>query len=269
MDLMFDLKMNVAGQDMTAQLTYKEVVFVMEDIDAASSIVHRRDAPTGAPPRMSRTTVEVSRPSDDGHGLVTEKVTRTVSSSSDLETVTEEGEPQARLPLQPTRQESHSAAKLAKLIGKQELDDSAGTGLPVGDSATLLAKLLKDSDELNLAGLLNVLDGVVDTPERILVMTSNHPERLDPALVRPGRIDRKILLGYIRAESCAEMLAHYFSAALSEAQVERLHGILKPDTLQITPAMMEQLCAEHETIDEIISALARRCAGPMLVPGRA
>ena len=43
-------------------------------------------------------------------------------------------------------------------------------------------------DRLSLAGLLNVLDGVVDSPGRIVIMTSNHPEKLDPALVRPGRI---------------------------------------------------------------------------------
>lgn len=44
-------------------------------------------------------------------------------------------------------------------------------------------------------GLLNVLDGVVDTPNRILVMTTNHPEKLDPALIRPGRIDKILYLG--------------------------------------------------------------------------
>jgi ATP-dependent Zn protease len=46
------------------------------------------------------------------------------------------------------------------------------------------------SDALNLAGLLNVLDGVVDTPGRLLVLSTNHPEVLDPALIRPGRINR-------------------------------------------------------------------------------
>lgn len=46
------------------------------------------------------------------------------------------------------------------------------------------------SDDLNLAGLLNVLDGVVDTPGRLLVLSTNHPEMLDPALIRPGRINR-------------------------------------------------------------------------------
>ncbi|KAF0691357.1 hypothetical protein As57867_017338, partial [Aphanomyces stellatus] len=44
------------------------------------------------------------------------------------------------------------------------------------------------NDKLNLSGLLNVLDGVVDSPGRILIMTTNHPEKLDPALIRPGRV---------------------------------------------------------------------------------
>ena len=60
------------------------------------------------------------------------------------------------------------------------------------------AHLLSNSytkDKLNLAGLLNVLDGVVDTPGRILVMTTNHPEKLDPALIRPGRINKRLHLG--------------------------------------------------------------------------
>ena len=44
------------------------------------------------------------------------------------------------------------------------------------------------------AGLLNVLDGVVDCPNRIVVLTTNHPEKLDPALIRPGRINKKVLI---------------------------------------------------------------------------
>lgn len=47
-------------------------------------------------------------------------------------------------------------------------------------------------------GLLNVLDGVVETPGRIVIMTTNHPETLDPALIRPGRIDKRINLGYMK-----------------------------------------------------------------------
>lgn len=46
-------------------------------------------------------------------------------------------------------------------------------------------------------GLLNVLDGVVDTPGRIVVVTTNVVDCLDEALIRPGRIDKKILLDYM------------------------------------------------------------------------
>ena len=50
----------------------------------------------------------------------------------------------------------------------------------------------------------------MDTPERIVVMTTNHPEILDPALIRPGRIDQKLLLGYMNARNVIEMIKHYF-----------------------------------------------------------
>ena len=55
---------------------------MMEDVDAASEIVHRRDAdPLSA--RTTKTTVEVSRPDPAGSGgVLTEKVTREVSSAS-------------------------------------------------------------------------------------------------------------------------------------------------------------------------------------------
>ena len=45
---------------------------------------------------------------------------------------------------------------------------------------------------MTLTGLLNALDGVVASEARLTFLTSNYPDRLDPALIRPGRIDRKI-----------------------------------------------------------------------------
>lgn len=45
---------------------------------------------------------------------------------------------------------------------------------------------------ISLAGLLNVIDGVASHEGRVLIMTSNHPETLDEALTRPGRVDMRI-----------------------------------------------------------------------------
>jgi ATP-dependent 26S proteasome regulatory subunit len=48
------------------------------------------------------------------------------------------------------------------------------------------------NDNNNLSYLLNILDGLKESEERIIIMTTNHPEKLDKALVRSGRIDINI-----------------------------------------------------------------------------
>merc|ERR1712038_805266 len=114
-------------------------------------------------------------------------------------------------------------------------------------------------DELNLSGLLNVLDGVVDTPGRMLVMTSNHPEVLDPALIRPGRIDKNIFLGHLRYVDLICMMEHYFQIRLVDYQVQRL--ILAVDdapSLKLTPAQVEQMACEHEDVEDMIEALEKK-----------
>ncbi|OLN86543.1 putative mitochondrial chaperone BCS1-B 3 [Colletotrichum chlorophyti] len=65
-----------------------------------------------------------------------------------------------------------------------------------------------------LSGLLNVLDGVGSQEGRIVIMTTNRPEQLDSALVRPGRVDMKVLLGNISSKSAEEMFVRMFSPDL-------------------------------------------------------
>jgi chaperone BCS1 len=48
---------------------------------------------------------------------------------------------------------------------------------------------------VTFSGLLNALDGVASAEERIIFMTTNHIDRLDDALVRPGRVDMSVHLG--------------------------------------------------------------------------
>ncbi|KAI0640692.1 hypothetical protein C8Q79DRAFT_921176 [Trametes meyenii] len=73
--------------------------------------------------------------------------------------------------------------------------DETSTGAPTGSSSTSSSsskgKEKEDSDgsTLSLSGLLNSLDGVAAAEGRLLFATTNHIERLDPALSRPGRMD--------------------------------------------------------------------------------
>ncbi|KAI9758776.1 MAG: hypothetical protein M1835_000533, partial [Candelina submexicana] len=49
---------------------------------------------------------------------------------------------------------------------------------------------------ISLSALLNIIDGVASSEGRILVMTTNHIEKLDKALLRPGRVDMNIAFGF-------------------------------------------------------------------------
>lgn len=48
---------------------------------------------------------------------------------------------------------------------------------------------------VTFSGLLNALDGVASAEERVLFLTTNHVEKLDSALVRPGRVDMTVRIG--------------------------------------------------------------------------
>lgn len=68
------------------------------------------------------------------------------------------------------------------------------------DAAFANRRVQTDSDgyrgaNVTFSGLLNALDGVASAEERVLFLTTNHIDRLDPALVRPGRVDMTVRLG--------------------------------------------------------------------------
>ncbi|KAJ5937519.1 BCS1-like ATPase [Penicillium verhagenii] len=65
-------------------------------------------------------------------------------------------------------------------------------------------------DGITLSGLLNVIDGVAASEGRILVMTSNHPENLDAALLRPGRVDMSISFGYTGEKAIEELFSSIY-----------------------------------------------------------
>jgi len=121
------------------------------------------------------------------------------------------------------------------------------------------AKRLAEKDELNLAGILNVLDGVIDCPNRILVMTTNHPEMLDPALIRPGRINKQIYLGYMRLEQALQLTEHYFGE-LTEAE-RQAFGKVFPDC-KVSPAALEALCADCDTVNDMVEGIKRKFLVP-------
>nr|GAT44320.1 P-loop containing nucleoside triphosphate hydrolase protein [Mycena chlorophos] len=64
--------------------------------------------------------------------------------------------------------------------------------------------------QVTLAGLLNVLDSVASEEGRLTFATTNHIEALDPALIRPGRMDLKIQYGLATTEQLEQMFDRFY-----------------------------------------------------------
>ncbi|KAH6682387.1 mitochondrial chaperone BCS1 [Plectosphaerella plurivora] len=80
---------------------------------------------------------------------------------------------------------THTREENGKVAAKPE---ATAADVPVPGQVTMGAPVTPPA-RLSLSGLLNILDGVASQEGRVLIMTTNHIEKLDRALIRPGRVD--------------------------------------------------------------------------------
>lgn len=124
-------------------------------------------------------------------------------------------------------------------------------------SASSCASFLKgpSKDTFTLSALLNHLDGIGSNHGRVFVMTSNHPELLDPALVRPGRVDMSVYLG----RCCADQVRQFYELYFQSFDDEDTHKLrlddVRPDVL--TPAEVASVLQHHRNdpraaVDELV-----------------
>ncbi|MCK6425170.1 MAG: AAA family ATPase [Burkholderiaceae bacterium] len=108
--------------------------------------------------------------------------------------------------------------------------------------------------EVSFSGLLNALDGVAAQEGRIVVLTTNHHERLDAALIRPGRIDLAVELGLATAGQLQGLFLRFFAPAqaVAAALAADYPGAV------LSPAQIQQVLLGAETAEA--AALALRAA---------
>ena len=78
----------------------------------------------------------------------------------------------------------------------------------------VLPKMPNDDEPITLDDILNLWDGIRETPGRIMIISSNHYHDLDPALIRPGRIDITLELSYATHEIIKEIYIHLFDETI-------------------------------------------------------
>jgi ATP-dependent 26S proteasome regulatory subunit len=86
-----------------------------------------------------------------------------------------------------------------------------------------LPKILLEDEPLTLDDILNLWDGIRETPGRIMIITSNHYQDLDPALIRPGRIDVTLELSYASREIIKEMYKHLFEEKIDSEKLQLVY----------------------------------------------
>jgi hypothetical protein len=99
----------------------------------------------------------------------------------------------------------------------------------------------QDSEKLTLSVLLNILDGILETPGRIMIMTSNHPEMLDPALIRPGRIDVQVNFTKCSPDDILDMVEGICDVKLDRERLVKQLPDHKWTPAEITKVALENL----------------------------
>ncbi|BAU00036.1 hypothetical protein LR48_Vigan06g048800 [Vigna angularis] len=113
------------------------------------------------------------------------------------------------------------------------------------------------TSRFTLSGLLNYMDGLWSSggEERILIFTTNHRERIDPALLRPGRMDMHIHLSFLRSKAFRILASNYLGVEGDHPLFEQIDDLL--EKIDVTPAVVAEQLMRHEDPDVCLEALVQ------------
>lgn len=137
-------------------------------------------------------------------------------------------------------------------ITKEELLDTIKKGMnPENCKSDFVSFLEKkeDNDQLTLSFVLNVIDGIRETPGRIMIITSNHYNKLDSALKRPGRIDVSLEMKNASIAIIEEVVKHYYACDIPSNIQSKLRDHV------VSPAALINLHFKCQNVDDFLSTL--------------
>ncbi|XP_038892960.1 AAA-ATPase At3g50940-like [Benincasa hispida] len=123
-----------------------------------------------------------------------------------------------------------------------ELHDRTNGGRDGGDS------------QLTLSGVLNVIDGLWSScgDARIIVFTTNHKEKLDPALLRPGRMDMHVHMTYL-TPSGFEILASNYLQINHHQRFKEIQDLIME--VEVTPAEIAEELMKSDDADVALESV--------------
>ena len=209
---------NSTGQTEKYSIPLDQRIYVLEDIDCQSDLVMDRDY-------RNKGDLVMDRDYRNKGDLVMDRDYRNTSNPSHASNPS-------------------PASHQANPVGKKEC------GLPPYQSNS---ELFPGAEKIDLSFLLNLLDGVLEIPGRIVIMTSNYIKMLDKALIRPGRIDVIADFKKCTNQTLLEMMEFFYEKKLDKEFVEQ---IFRLEEYIISPAEMSKLMFENmEDLEKVIDFL--------------
>lgn len=109
--------------------------------------------------------------------------------------------------------------------------------------------------QISLSGLLNFIDGLWSScgDERIFIFTTNHKDKLDPALLRPGRMDMHIHMSYLTMPAF-RVLAHNYLNILDEHHLfNEIEHLIQ--TTKVSPAQVAEVLIRSDDPEISLSSV--------------
>ena len=138
--------------------------------------------------------------------------------------------------------------KLKGDIDTMKVGDIIQTICELNESTPTISIPMKDQP-ITLDDILNLWDGIRETPGRILIISSNHYNKLDPALVRPGRIDITYELSKASHNTISEIYTHLFGNKIDKNLLSKVKEYF------YSPAELINIYVSHKNEEDFMNRL--------------
>ena len=100
---------------------------------------------------------------------------------------------------------------------------------------------------MNLSKLLNILDGIPERTGQIMIFNTNHPEHLDKALLRPGRMDMMLNFSKMSKINIIKMMENHYNDGSKKINLKEI-----PDK-EFTPAEIFKILSNYKNQEDAVN----------------
>ncbi|KAG8383363.1 hypothetical protein BUALT_Bualt04G0004700 [Buddleja alternifolia] len=135
-----------------------------------------------------------------------------------------------------------------------EIPERTGAATSGGDGVGGQCYRSRDQ-QFSLSGLLNFIDGLWSScgDERIIIFTTNNRDKLDPALLRPGRMDMHIHMSYLKPVGFKLLASTYLGIHDPHPNFSKIEDLI--ESMKVTPAEVAEELMKTDDVDIALDGL--------------